>query len=206
MWGNTSRSSHIPRFGPATVGWHVFELLGWPFFLYYFFYSELRKYRRMIEPPPSARQIAVDVDRKLEEGQKVIASKWHLLLFLAIADIPHSWGAIPTHVPLTGAFHNSKFADIVQSLWVAKCSCCVLNFVLLFLSQNVRMLRAELHKLGESLQTAERACCHTTGAGKLRETLSTCDNILLKQVREGTCPNPSPRHVAAMDVSCVGDI
>ncbi|XP_066471293.1 kinesin-like protein KIF20A [Tiliqua scincoides] len=47
--------------------------------------------------------------------------------------------------------------------------------------RNVRTLRAELQKLGESLQTAERACCHSTSAGKLRETLSTCDNILIKQ-------------------------
>ncbi|KAJ6667811.1 hypothetical protein lerEdw1_016132 [Lerista edwardsae] len=78
--------------------------------------EELRKYRKMVEPPPSAKHITVDVDRKLEEGQK-----------------------------------------------------------------NVRLLRAELQKLGESLQAAERACCHSTSAGKLRETLSTCDNILIKQ-------------------------
>uniref|UniRef100_A0A670HU52 Kinesin-like protein n=1 Tax=Podarcis muralis TaxID=64176 RepID=A0A670HU52_PODMU len=47
--------------------------------------------------------------------------------------------------------------------------------------KNVRMLRSELQKLGESLQSAERACCHSTGAGKLREALSKCDNILAKQ-------------------------
>ncbi|XP_060096106.1 kinesin-like protein KIF20A [Heteronotia binoei] len=78
--------------------------------------EELHKYRRMVEPPPSAKAITVDVDRKLEEGQK-----------------------------------------------------------------NVRMLRCELQKLGESLQSAERACCHSTSAGKLRETLCMCDDILIKQ-------------------------
>ncbi|XP_048347824.1 kinesin-like protein KIF20A [Sphaerodactylus townsendi] len=78
--------------------------------------EELRKYRKMVEPPPSAKAITVDVDRKLEEGQK-----------------------------------------------------------------NVRMLRSELQRIGESLQSAERACCHSTSAGKLRETLSMCDDILVKQ-------------------------
>lgn len=32
-----------------------------------------------------------------------------------------------------------------------------------------------------SLQSAERACCHSTGAGKLRQALTTCDDILIKQ-------------------------
>ncbi|XP_053145590.1 kinesin-like protein KIF20A [Hemicordylus capensis] len=78
--------------------------------------EKLHKCQKMMEPPPSAKPITVDVDRKLEEGQK-----------------------------------------------------------------NVRMLRAELQKLGESLQSAERACCHSTSAGKLREALSKCDDILIKQ-------------------------
>ncbi|XP_076994697.1 kinesin-like protein KIF20A isoform X2 [Tamandua tetradactyla] len=47
--------------------------------------------------------------------------------------------------------------------------------------KNIRLLRTELQKLGESLQTAERACCHSTGAGKLRQALTTCDDILIKQ-------------------------
>ncbi|NXX71604.1 KI20A protein, partial [Spizella passerina] len=47
--------------------------------------------------------------------------------------------------------------------------------------KNVRLLRAELHKIGESLQSAERACCHSTGAGKLREALGMCDDILARQ-------------------------
>ncbi|XP_007937137.1 kinesin-like protein KIF20A [Orycteropus afer afer] len=47
--------------------------------------------------------------------------------------------------------------------------------------KNVRLLRTELQKLGESLQSAERACCHSTGAGKLRQALTTCDDILIKQ-------------------------
>ncbi|XP_004643316.1 kinesin-like protein KIF20A [Octodon degus] len=78
--------------------------------------EELRKYQKMLEPPPSAKPFTSDVDKKLEEGQK-----------------------------------------------------------------NVRLLRAELQKLGESLQSAERACCHSTGAGKLRQALTTCDDILIKQ-------------------------
>ncbi|KFR05888.1 Kinesin-like KIF20A [Opisthocomus hoazin] len=78
--------------------------------------AELRKYQKLLEPPPSAKPITVDVDRKLEDGQK-----------------------------------------------------------------NVRLLRSELQKLGESLQSAERACCHSTSAGKLREILCTCDDILARQ-------------------------
>ncbi|XP_037657024.1 kinesin-like protein KIF20A [Choloepus didactylus] len=78
--------------------------------------EELRKYQKMLEPPPSAKPFTTDVDKKLEEGQK-----------------------------------------------------------------NIRLLRTELQKLGESLQTAERACCHSTGAGKLRQALTTCDDILIKQ-------------------------
>uniref|UniRef100_A0A7N5JJP5 Kinesin-like protein n=1 Tax=Ailuropoda melanoleuca TaxID=9646 RepID=A0A7N5JJP5_AILME len=78
--------------------------------------EELRKYQKMLEPPPSAKPFTTDVDKKLEEGQK-----------------------------------------------------------------NIRLLRTELQKLGESLQSAERACCHSTGAGKLRQALTTCDDILIKQ-------------------------
>ncbi|KAH0629949.1 hypothetical protein JD844_012445, partial [Phrynosoma platyrhinos] len=47
--------------------------------------------------------------------------------------------------------------------------------------KNVRLLRSEMSKLEQSLQSAERACCHSTGAGKLREALSKCDSILVKQ-------------------------
>uniref|UniRef100_A0A8C9ID52 Kinesin-like protein n=1 Tax=Piliocolobus tephrosceles TaxID=591936 RepID=A0A8C9ID52_9PRIM len=78
--------------------------------------EELHKYQKMLEPPPSAKPFTIDVDKKLEEGQK-----------------------------------------------------------------NIRLLRTELQKLGESLQSAERACCHSTGAGKLRQALTTCDEILIKQ-------------------------
>ncbi|NXU48244.1 KI20A protein, partial [Turnix velox] len=78
--------------------------------------AELSKCQKLLEPPPSARPMTMDVDRKLEDGQK-----------------------------------------------------------------NVRLLRSELKKLGESLQAAERACCHSTSAGKLRETLCTCDDILARQ-------------------------
>ncbi|XP_074739991.1 kinesin-like protein KIF20A [Strix uralensis] len=78
--------------------------------------AELRKYQKLLEPPPSTKPITVDVDKKLEDGQK-----------------------------------------------------------------NVRLLRSELQKLGESLQSAERACCHSTSAGKLREALCMCDDILARQ-------------------------
>ncbi|KAK2083190.1 Kinesin-like protein kif20a [Saguinus oedipus] len=47
--------------------------------------------------------------------------------------------------------------------------------------KNIRLLRTELQKLGESLQSAERACCHSTGAGKLHQALTTCDDVLIKQ-------------------------
>ncbi|NWI87436.1 KI20A protein, partial [Pitta sordida] len=47
--------------------------------------------------------------------------------------------------------------------------------------KNVRLLRSELQRIGEFLQSAERACCHSTGAGKLREALCTCDDILGRQ-------------------------
>lgn len=36
-----------------------------------FFPSELQKYQKMLEPPPSAKPFTSDVDKKLEEGQKV---------------------------------------------------------------------------------------------------------------------------------------
>ncbi|XP_067391007.1 kinesin-like protein KIF20A [Emydura macquarii macquarii] len=78
--------------------------------------AELHRYQKLLEPPPSAKPITVDVDRKLEDGQK-----------------------------------------------------------------NVKLLRSELQRLGESLQSAGRACCHTTSAGKLREALCTCDDILARQ-------------------------
>lgn len=78
--------------------------------------KELQKYQQMLEPPPTAKPFTIDVDKKLEEGQK-----------------------------------------------------------------NLRLLRTELQKLGQSLQSAERACCHSTGAGKLRQALTNCDDILIKQ-------------------------
>ncbi|XP_053320160.1 kinesin-like protein KIF20A isoform X2 [Spea bombifrons] len=47
--------------------------------------------------------------------------------------------------------------------------------------KNVRLLRGELQKFGDSLQQVDRACCHTTGSEKLRHALNTCDEILSKQ-------------------------
>ncbi|XP_021090116.1 kinesin-like protein KIF20A [Mesocricetus auratus] len=78
--------------------------------------EELQKYQQMLEPPPTAKPFTIDVDKKLEEGQK-----------------------------------------------------------------NIRLLRTEIQKLGQSLQSAERACCHSTGAEKLRQALTNCDDILIKQ-------------------------
>ncbi|KAJ1126316.1 hypothetical protein NDU88_004724 [Pleurodeles waltl] len=49
--------------------------------------------------------------------------------------------------------------------------------------KNVRLLRSELQKLGDSLQSAERSCCHNTSARKLRFTLNTCEDILAKQAQ-----------------------
>ncbi|KAM5171275.1 kinesin-like protein KIF20A isoform 2-T2 [Mantella aurantiaca] len=47
--------------------------------------------------------------------------------------------------------------------------------------KNVRLLRTEIQKFGTSLQQMDRACCHTTGAEKLRQALGSCDDILCKQ-------------------------
>ncbi|XP_039629741.1 kinesin-like protein KIF20A isoform X1 [Polypterus senegalus] len=47
--------------------------------------------------------------------------------------------------------------------------------------KSIRLLRSELQKLGEWLQSAERACCRNANAEKLRQTLGTCDEILSKQ-------------------------
>ncbi|XP_075712872.1 kinesin-like protein KIF20A isoform X2 [Rhinoderma darwinii] len=47
--------------------------------------------------------------------------------------------------------------------------------------KNIRLLRAEIQKFGASLQQVDRACCHTTGAEKLRHALAGCDDILSKQ-------------------------
>ncbi|XP_075200784.1 kinesin-like protein KIF20A isoform X3 [Anomaloglossus baeobatrachus] len=47
--------------------------------------------------------------------------------------------------------------------------------------KNIRMLRTEIQKFGASLQQVDRACCHTTGAEKLRQALSGCDDILSRQ-------------------------
>ncbi|CAJ0923697.1 unnamed protein product [Ranitomeya imitator] len=46
---------------------------------------------------------------------------------------------------------------------------------------NIRLLRTEIQKFGASLQQVDRACCHTTGAEKLRQALSGCDDILSRQ-------------------------
>ncbi|OCT87642.1 hypothetical protein XELAEV_18021339mg [Xenopus laevis] len=80
--------------------------------------EEMEKYKKMQEPPVSARSYTADVDKKIVEGQR-----------------------------------------------------------------NVRLLRTELQKFGDSLQQVDRACCHTTGAENLRQALGTCEDILSKQER-----------------------
>lgn len=38
---------------------------------FFLVFLELRKCQKLLEPPPSAKPITLDVDRKLEDGQKV---------------------------------------------------------------------------------------------------------------------------------------
>eukprot|EP00062_Callorhinchus_milii_P007087 gi/632948337/ref/XP_007889550.1/ PREDICTED: LOW QUALITY PROTEIN: kinesin-like protein KIF20A [Callorhinchus milii] len=47
--------------------------------------------------------------------------------------------------------------------------------------KNAKALQRELQKLGQALQTSERACCHRTGAAKLQGTLTKCEEIVVKQ-------------------------
>ncbi|KAM4747844.1 kinesin-like protein KIF20A [Rhinophrynus dorsalis] len=98
--------------------------------------EELERYKKMQEPPSSARTYTADVDRKILEGQKQCA---------------------------LGSLHKCTDFQHTRALW------------------NVRLLRSELQKFGDSLQQVDRACCHTTGAEKLRQALGTCDDILSKQ-------------------------
>uniref|UniRef100_A0A3P8WYB4 Kinesin-like protein n=1 Tax=Cynoglossus semilaevis TaxID=244447 RepID=A0A3P8WYB4_CYNSE len=46
---------------------------------------------------------------------------------------------------------------------------------------NLRQLRENLQKLGVDLQSGERACCRNTGGERLRQTLNTADETLVKQ-------------------------
>nr|XP_033782899.1 kinesin-like protein KIF20A isoform X2 [Geotrypetes seraphini] len=78
--------------------------------------KELIQYKEIVEPPSFSGSLTLNVDRKLEDGQK-----------------------------------------------------------------HVRMLRFELQKIGDSLQSSVRACCHNTSAEKLRLTLNACHDILAKQ-------------------------
>ncbi|XP_067899385.1 kinesin-like protein KIF20A [Heterodontus francisci] len=47
--------------------------------------------------------------------------------------------------------------------------------------RNVKALQKELQKIGQALQTSERACCHNTGAENLRRTLAKCEDLMVKQ-------------------------
>uniref|UniRef100_UPI00398F44A3 kinesin-like protein KIF20A n=1 Tax=Pristiophorus japonicus TaxID=55135 RepID=UPI00398F44A3 len=44
-----------------------------------------------------------------------------------------------------------------------------------------KALQNELQKIGQALQASERACCHKTGAEKLRRTLAKCEDLIVKQ-------------------------
>ncbi|OCT88711.1 kinesin family member 20A L homeolog isoform X1 [Xenopus laevis] len=100
--------------------------------------EEIEKYKKMQEPPISARSYTADVDKKIVEGQRLYG---------------------------LGSLHKCTDFQHTRALW------------------NVRLLRSELQKFGDSLHQVDRACCHTTGAEKLRQALSTCDDILAKQER-----------------------
>ena len=52
--------------------------------------------------------------------------------------------------------------------------------------QNLRQLRADLQRLGQDLQSGERACCRNTGGERLRQTLASADDTLAKQVHTHT--------------------
>uniref|UniRef100_A0A3P9LVV5 Kinesin-like protein n=1 Tax=Oryzias latipes TaxID=8090 RepID=A0A3P9LVV5_ORYLA len=47
--------------------------------------------------------------------------------------------------------------------------------------RNLRQLRLDLLRLGEELQSGERACCRNTGGERLRHTLTAADETLVKQ-------------------------
>ncbi|KAG7516582.1 hypothetical protein JOB18_035584 [Solea senegalensis] len=47
--------------------------------------------------------------------------------------------------------------------------------------RNLRQLRMDLQRLGENLQSGERACCRNTGGERLRQALNTADETLAKQ-------------------------
>ncbi|XP_041050203.1 kinesin-like protein KIF20A isoform X2 [Carcharodon carcharias] len=47
--------------------------------------------------------------------------------------------------------------------------------------RNAKALQNELQKIGQALQSSERACCHNTGAENLRRTLAKCEDLIVKQ-------------------------
>lgn len=49
--------------------------------------------------------------------------------------------------------------------------------------QTLRQLRVGLQKLGAELQSGERACCRNTGGERLRQAITSADEMLAKQVR-----------------------
>lgn len=158
--------------------------------------SELRKYQKMLEPPPSAKPFTTDVDKKLEEGQKVITFLCYQSSYLKQFPTLYPWfmwGQNDVFCAQSWGVATSlswlAFLILLLFKWLSNSSrslswrILATIWFLLLLFQNIRLLRTELQKLGESLQSAERACCHSTGAGKLRQALTSCDDILIKQVR-----------------------
>ncbi|XP_067852588.1 kinesin-like protein KIF20A [Heptranchias perlo] len=47
--------------------------------------------------------------------------------------------------------------------------------------RNAKALQKELQKIEQAMQASERACCHNTGAEKLRRTLAKCEDLMAKQ-------------------------
>ncbi|XP_075876669.1 kinesin-like protein KIF20A isoform X1 [Nelusetta ayraudi] len=47
--------------------------------------------------------------------------------------------------------------------------------------RNLRQLRVDLQKLGAELQSGERACCRNTGGERLRQAITSSDDMLAKQ-------------------------
>lgn len=54
--------------------------------------------------------------------------------------------------------------------------------------QNLRQLRLDLQKLGCDLQSGERACCRNTGGERLRQAITSADEMLAKQVGPQEAP------------------
>lgn len=63
----------------------------------------------MLEPPPSAKPFTIDVDKKLEEGQKVITFLFTKLLPKVISHMQHS---------ITGSCEDKMFVVHSSGKWL----------------------------------------------------------------------------------------